>query len=120
MHQLGDFKRGLYTFRARTTRLRRGQAQTEVGLGLRTPNTRSKVQEFHSKAGSQLAVQAWGRMGRGWGAREVLQTRWLSGSFHSAREGLEFKDCSALAPTVLAPPPHPIPAARLCCKVYFF
>lgn len=51
MHQLGIFKRGLYTFRER-----RGQAQTEVGFGLCTPNTRSKVQEFHSKAGSHLAV----------------------------------------------------------------
>lgn len=32
------------------------KAQTEVGHGLCTPNTRSKVQEFHSKAGSHLVA----------------------------------------------------------------
>lgn len=31
-------------------------AQTEVGHRLCTPNTRSKVQKFHSKAGSHLAA----------------------------------------------------------------
>lgn len=56
MQQVGVFKRGVYTFRARTIRLRRGQAQTEVGFGLCTPNTSSNIQEFHSKAGSHLAA----------------------------------------------------------------
>lgn len=40
-------------------------AQTEVGHGLCTPNTRSKVRKFHSKAGSHLAAPwPWGRGGR--------------------------------------------------------
>lgn len=57
----------------------------------------------------------------GWGGEPGRSCR-QGGSavvFTRAREGLEFKDCSALAPTVLAPPTPPIPAARLCCKVYF-
>lgn len=57
MHQLRHFKGGLYTLKGRTTLGSGGAwAQTEVGHGRGTPNTRSKEQKFHSKAGSHLAA----------------------------------------------------------------
>lgn len=64
MHHLRNFERGLYTFKGRTARLGRGLGVDGGRTRVCTPNTRSKEQKFHSKAGSHLAAPyQWSQVG---------------------------------------------------------